>query len=217
MLLRLRTTTPTISTSCHVYTGMFPGKNGPQRFSDRIRRLVELLIAQEKPNVILIDSRAGLHDLAAVSIVGLGSTVFLFGSDTAQSWQGYKLLFSHWQSRPDIARFVRERLKMVSGLFPDHEQAARAQSFLERSHALFTETLYDEIAPGDENSNEELFNFTMEDTSAPHFPLRVKWDTRFQEFDPLQIPKGLFSDDEIRASFGEFFDGASQLISEAGQ
>ena len=197
--------------------GDVPGKSGPQRFSDRIRRLVELLVAQEKPNVILIDSRAGLHDLAAVSIVGLGSTVFLFGSDTAQSWQGYKLLFAHWQSRPDIARFVRERLKMVSGLFPDHEQAARAQSFLERSHALFTETLYDEIAPGDENSNEELFNFTMQDTSAPHFPLRVKWDNRFQEFDPLQIEKGLFSEDEIRASFGEFLDGAVQLISEAMQ
>jgi hypothetical protein len=192
-----------------------PGKNGPQRFSDRIRRLVEVLVVQEKPDVILIDSRAGLHDLAAVSVVGLASTAFLFGSDTAQSWQGYKLLFAHWQSRPDIARFVREKLKMVSGLFPDREQASRARSFLERSHALFTETLYDEIAPGDGAATEDLFNFTMEDISAPHYPLRVKWDNRFQEFDPLQIPKGLFSEDEIRASFGEFLDGADELILEA--
>jgi hypothetical protein len=192
-----------------------PGKSGPQRFSDRIKRLLDLLTVQEKPDVILIDSRAGLHDLAALSIVGLASTAFLFGTDTAQSWQGYQMLFTHWQSRPEIARLVRERLKMVSGLFPDREQASRAQSFLERSHALFTGTLYDEVAPGDKNLEEILFNFTMEDTSAPHYPLRVKWDSRFQEFDPLQIPKGLFSEDEIRASFGEFLDGAEQLISEA--
>jgi hypothetical protein len=194
-----------------------PGKNGPQRFSDRIKRLIELLAIQEKPDVILIDSRAGLHDLAAVSIVGLASTAFLFGSDAAQSWQGYKLLFAHWQSRPAIARFVREKLKMVSGLFPDREQASRAQSFLERSHALFTETLYDEIGPGDAAASEDLFNFTMGDISAPHYPLRIKWDNRFQEFDPLEIPKGLFSEDEVRASFGDFLDGAVQLISEAAE
>ena len=37
-----------------------------RRFSERVRRLVEILEEREKPDVVLIDSRAGLHDLAAL-------------------------------------------------------------------------------------------------------------------------------------------------------
>ena len=77
-----------------------------ERFSQRVHRLVNLLEAQEKPDVVLIDSRAGLHDLAAVSIVGLATFAFLFTTDTAQAWQGYRLLFSHWQAHPTVLHAV---------------------------------------------------------------------------------------------------------------
>jgi cellulose biosynthesis protein BcsQ len=186
-----------------------------RRFSERVRHLVEILEERERPDVVLIDSRAGLHDLAALSI-GLASTALLFATDAAQCWQGYRSLFVHWQSRPEVARRVRERLKIVSALFPETDQAARGRRFLERSHLLFTETLYDEVAPGvTELEDTELFNFDMENSSAPHYPLRIKWNSRFQEFDPLQIPQGLFSEDDIRGAYGEFVDGVIQLV-EAG-
>ena len=183
----------------------------PKRFSERVQRLVRTLEKRERPDVVLIDSRAGLHDLAALSIVGLASTAFLFATDAAACWQGYRSLFAHWQSRPQVARRVRERLKMVSALFPETDQAARARGFLERSHILFTETLYDEVTPGG-GEDPDLFNFDMENNAAPHYPLRIRWNSRFQEFDPLQIPKGLFGEDEIRAAYGEFVDGVIQLI-----
>ena len=53
-----------------------PGVDGPhpQRMGARMRRALELLEAQEQPEVVLIDSRAGLHDLAAVSITILADT-----------------------------------------------------------------------------------------------------------------------------------------------
>jgi len=54
--------------------------------------------------------------------IGLASTAFLFATDAAQCWQGYRSLFVHWQSRPQVARHVRERLKMVSALFPEVDQ-----------------------------------------------------------------------------------------------
>ncbi len=57
--------------------------NHAESFTKRIHRLVKKLEEIEKPDVVLIDSRAGLHDLAAVSIVGLASTAFLFATDTA--------------------------------------------------------------------------------------------------------------------------------------
>jgi cellulose biosynthesis protein BcsQ len=187
----------------------------PETFTKRICRLIDQLEVNEKPDVVLIDSRAGLHDLAAISIVGLASTAFLFATDTEQSWQGYSLLFSHWQSYPEIAIKVRERLAIVQALFPEGDQSRRAKHFLESSYTLFSETLYDEITPI--NANEALnienepFNFDLETENAPHFPLRINWNNRFQEFDPKLLGKGLFSEAEIDACFGDFLNKAIQF------
>lgn len=183
--------------------------NHTESFTRRIHRLVQKLEDMEKPDVVLIDSRAGLHDLAAVSIVGLASTAFLFATDTEQSWQGYKLLFSHWQSHPKIAVDVRRRLAIVQALFPESDQSKRARDFLEKSYGLFSETLYDEIKPGETG---EVFSFDLEDESAPHYPLRVNWNNRFQEFSPLLLSQGLFTEVEVEASFGNFFAGALEYV-----
>lgn len=183
-------------------------ENHPESFTRRIHRLVQKLEDMEKPDVVLIDSRAGLHDLAAVSIVGLASTAFLFATDTEQSWQGYKLLFSHWQSHPEIAVDVRGRLAIVQALFPESDQSKRARDFLEKSYGLFSEALYDEVPPGETSEA----SFDLEDESAPHYPFRINWNNRFQEFSPLLLRQGLFTDAEIEASFGNFFAGALQCI-----
>jgi cellulose biosynthesis protein BcsQ len=188
--------------------------NHSESFTKRIHRLVKKLEELEKPDVVLIDSRAGLHDLAAVSIVGLASTAFLFATDTPQSWQGYKLLFSHWQSHPEIAVDVRERLAIVQALFPESDQSKRARGFLEKSYELFSETLYEEIRPGETG---DAFNFDLEVESAPHYPLRINWNNRFQEFEPLLLSQGLFTDAEIEASFGNFFLGALQCVDGSGK
>lgn len=189
-------------------------ENHSEPFTKRIHRLVEKLEELEKPDVVLIDSRAGLHDLAAVSIVGLASTAFLFATDTEQSWQGYKLLFSHWQSHPDIAVDVRRRLAIVQALFPESDQSKRTKDFLEKSYGLFSEALYDEVLPGETG---EAFSFDLEDESAPHYPLRINWNNRFQEFSPLLLSQGLFTDAEIEASFGNFFTGALDILRGANE
>lgn len=182
-----------------------------ERFSERTHRFLTELEQRERPDVVLIDSRAGLHDLAAVSTVGLATDVLLFGADSAQTWQGYRLLFSHWQAYPDVLRMVRDRLIMVEALFPELNQAERAERFLEHAYTLFSETIYERIEPG-AKADPELFNFDINDTDAAHYPLRIKWNSRFQEFDPLLIPKGILSDADITASFGEFLDGVKQRV-----
>lgn len=180
-------------------------------FSQRVRRLVNTLEVQEKPDVVLIDSRTGLHDLAAVSIVSLATFAFLFAADTAQTWQGYRLLFSHWQSHPSVLLAVRERLVMVEALFPESDQAVRASRFLQNAYTLFSETIYEQIEPGKEPDS-DVFNFDMNDTAAPHYPLRIKWNNRFQEFDPLLLLKNILTEADIAATFGDFLDGAKRLI-----
>jgi len=188
-----------------------PRQGKVERFSQRTRRFLDELEKQEKPDVVLIDSRAGLHDLAAVSIVGLATDVLLFGADSAQTWQGYQLLFSHWQAYPHVLHAVRDRLIMVEALFPELDQAERAERFLEHAYTLFSETIYERIEPGVE-ADPDVFNFDIHDVAAPHYPLRIKWNSRFQEFDPLLLPQGILTDVDIAATFGEFLDGVKQRL-----
>lgn len=187
-----------------------PKSQDVERFSQRVIRLLNELENQEQPDVVLIDSRAGLHDLAALSIVELAYVAFLFATDSAQSWQGYDTLFAHWQARPNVARHVRKRIYMVDALFPEANQQNRAERFKEKAFDLFTRRLYDENNA--EGSSRDLFSFDLNDDAAPHFPMRIKWNNRFQEFDPKLLAEGLFTKADIDASFGDFLNRSTQLL-----
>jgi cellulose biosynthesis protein BcsQ len=181
-----------------------PGASGPQRMGSRMRNMVEQLEAQEKPDVVLIDSRAGLHDLAAVSITGLADTALLFATGGAQSWAGYGQLFSHWQHRPDVAKHVRERLIIVRALTPKTDREASVRGFQRKAYELFAETLYDELPADPTEDDGELFHPGEKDESAPHFPILVDWDERFQEFDPMLRPEdGGATQAQIEGAFGQ--------------
>lgn len=183
-----------------------PGTDGPQRMGARMRTMVERLEAQEKPDVVLIDSRAGLHDLAAVSITGLADTALLFATGGAQSWTGYRQLFSHWQHRPDVAKHVRERLVIVRALTPKTDREAAVRAFQRNAYELFSETLYDEL-PAEQVEEGELFHPGEKDESAPHFPILVDWDERFQEFDPMLRPEdGGATQAQIEGAFGQLIE-----------
>lgn len=189
-----------------------PRPKGPERFAARMQRVVSELAEREKPDIILIDSRAGLHDLGAISIGSLADEALLFAADSAQTWQGYRQLFGHWQQRPDVLRNVRGRLQIVQALFPETDQEARARQFLEKSYDLFRESLYDQIDPGAQTVADG-FTFDLEDEAAPHFPLRVRWNARFQEFNPLvSVQKGGIGDEEIELAFGHFVQGLKSRL-----
>lgn len=183
-----------------------PSSDGPQRMGARMRTMVERLEAQEKPDVVLIDSRAGLHDLAAISITSLADTALLFATGGAQSWSGYRQLFSHWQHRPDVAKHVRERLVIVRALTPKTDREAAVRSFQRNAYELFSETLYDEL-PAEQPEGGELFHPGEKDESAPHFPILIDWDERFQEFDPMLRPEdGGATEVQIEGAFGQLLE-----------
>lgn len=180
-----------------------PGPQGPQRMGTRLRRMVEALEAREKPDVVLVDSRAGLHDLAAAAITGLADTALLFATDSEQTWQGYRQLFTHWQHRPDVVRHVRERLAIVRALTPKSDREGGVTHFQRRAYDLFADTLYDAIPQDTGESDIEYFHPIETDEAAPHFPILVDWDERFQEFDPnLRPEQGGATEAQIDATFG---------------
>lgn len=194
-----------------------PSPTGPERFAQRMARLVTALEAQERPDIVLIDSRAGLHDLAAISIASLADLALLFATDSEQNWQGYQQLFEHWRQRPEVLRGVRERLWMVRAMFPESDQETRFQRFLERSYDLFADHLYDEIKPTDAGDDlpdvdaPEPFSFPLDSDEAPHYPLTVRWSPRFVEFDALRSRGGV-NDTDIDLAFGPFVTRVKEAI-----
>ena len=192
-----------LSKLARAYADM-PSKDGPQTFADRMLRIAGLLEAQERPDIVLIDSRAGLHDVAAVAIGSIASVALLFATDSPQHWQGYRQLFKHWQQRPDVLRQVRDRIVMVQALFPESDQAERASGFVQSAWALFHELVYDQLEPG-ADAPDDAFTFDLHNEDAPHFPMRVRWNARFQEFDPLLgRSAGGVDDTDIDLAFGPF-------------
>ena len=180
---------------------------GISGFGKRARQMLDALESAYHPDVVLIDSRAGLHDLAAISIVGLADTVLMFAVDTDQTWQGYRLLFSHWMERPRVLEAVRDKIVMVHALFPEDDQAANTRKFIEHSHDLFTSTVYE-----NEEKAGDAFNFDLMDSDAPHYPRRVFWNRRFLEFSSGLVEDGTIGDDFIEATFGELFRSVDERI-----
>lgn len=211
-----------LSKLARVYVDV-PGRDGMlgvQRFAARMQHVTQLLEAQEAPDVVLIDSRAGLHDVAAISITSLADTALLFATDSAQNWLGYAQLFAHWQHRPTVCVQVRERLAIVQALAPKSDREGRSRAFLNHAYDLFSSTLYDEIAPPASDATKpptpstDLYNPAMEDEAAPHFPIRVDWDEVFQEFDPkLRPEQGGVSEGEIDAKFGNLISWVKSRVS----
>ena len=62
--------------------------------SSQIATMIERLTARNSYDVVLIDSRAGLAELAAPAVLGLGAAVLLFGTAQNQTIQGYRALFA---------------------------------------------------------------------------------------------------------------------------
>jgi len=176
-----------------------------------VERFTELLCALEreyKPDVVLIDSRAGVDDTSALTLTQLNAQSLLFATHGRATWSAYELLFSHWQhfaELKDNGEDFRANLHVVSALAPSI--STYDKDFLDASYRLFQEHLYEELA--EDESEGERFNFGADDPDAPHYPSRVRWDDILRNFDPIQNPAQL-----EEATFKKAFGELTQLIDE---
>ena len=142
-------------------------------WAKRLSGLLSQLEDAHKPTVVLLESRSGLHDIAAATVTDLDATVLLFATDSESAWADYGILFRHWQSHDDLAKKIRERLFIVSALTPELDTELYLQRFQQKAWSLFQDHLYDEIAP--DNTGEE-FSFGLDDEEAPHYPIPIQWN-----------------------------------------
>ena len=84
----------------------------------RLNRLLVRLEDSIQPDIVVLESRSGLHDIAAATVTDLNAQVLLFATDSESNWADYGVLFRHWQ-RHALARQIRERLFIVSALTPE--------------------------------------------------------------------------------------------------
>jgi hypothetical protein len=186
--------------------------DGTMDFAARLALMLERLEKLEQPDIVLLDSRAGIHDIAAIAITRLQAMAFLFGVNTSQTWDGYQLLFGHWRQQPQRLESFRDYLRIVSGLTPDPSiSPAYLKTFAERSYDLFSNNIYEQDRI-DENSPIDLsaFNFDMSDDQAPHTPLVIRWDDALRAFDPIRFPDHL-EKTLYEKVFGHFVKEAERL------
>ncbi len=183
-------------------------QGGLETWSMRLNRLVDRLESLHQPDVILIDSRAGIDDVAAACVTDLGAhTVLMFAIQGQQTWTGYRALFSYWSQRGIITE-IRDRLQLVAGLVPDDERRLEYLAALRSdSYDLFVDT-YDAVPPGEISE----WNYEEDDGNAPHSPLGVRWNRGWYGLLSLQQRLTQVDQTEVKAVFGALLDFLDRAV-----
>ncbi|TMQ13423.1 MAG: ParA family protein [Deltaproteobacteria bacterium] len=172
-----------------IYTAP-PGKGD---FAVRLAGLLDELEAAEQPDWVLLDSRAGIHDLAAVAVTRLDATSLLFAVDTPQTWLAY-----------------RYRLRIVAGQVPETDRERYLEGLRDSASVLFEDYLYDAADANDDDA----FNFDVGDRDAPHSPVPIYWRRELQGWDPTREPPTV-TPDQLRGAFGELLDYVDDTLASA--
>ncbi|RAI45574.1 hypothetical protein CH341_03195 [Rhodoplanes roseus] len=179
----------------------------------QISSMIARLSAREAYDVILIDSRAGLAELAAPAMLRLGATVLLFGTAQKQTIEGYRSLLTALKLLAQRDRMEgrnadwRLMFKAVYAKASFNEDAAAA--FRDDLYELFADGLYDEEQDG--GNGDDDVTFPIDDQSAPHWPLVIPFNQSFIDFDPSRAPSHL-TQAFYEQTFRPFLDGLDGII-----
>jgi hypothetical protein len=167
-----------------------------------------------RPDVVLLDSRAGVHDIAAVVITQLADLSLLFALDSSQTWNGYRLLFQQWTQVPEQAREIRNRLQMVASMVPRADREAYLERFRDHAQSCFAETLYDDVQAIEGAADDDQYNPAPDDEFAPHYPWPILHVPEYVGLDFSARPDWHGID---RSAYALFLDNAASMILREGR
>lgn len=187
-----------------------------ENWSQRLYRLIDALEKQWRPDVILLDSRAGIDEVASSCVTDLGAQlVLLFAIDGEQTWSGYRTLFEFWKRSGRVEQ-IRDRLQLVGAMIPDDEtRRDYFERLRESSEDLFTNHLYDEIPPGE--SEADYFSFDGQDETAPHYPWAIRWNRGFAALYSMHARLRAIEPTEVEAVFGPLISGIDAVMHGNGE
>lgn len=149
--------------------------------ADRLDRLLGCIgELSDPPQVVLVDCRAGMHDLGSAAVTRLGAEVLLFARDDKQDWWAYERLFDLLKHAPSVSggmgidTDLRWKLKMVAAQTPPREDARR--KYLDNSYGAWNQFYDDETAASGSRGGFEPHVFGRDDIEAPHHPFFINFD-----------------------------------------
>jgi hypothetical protein len=145
-----------------------------------LHALLVQLRSKVKPDIVLVDSRAGFHDLGGLTLSGLAHLQVMFGLRSEQSWQGLALAIAHLGKEMVLSGAQQRECAIVqtmtspSGAVREDE----VRRFKERSFEVFSANYYDSV----DTEDAEWPVPDIESTEAPHYPAVLTWDVRISGY-----------------------------------
>ncbi|NUT80710.1 tyrosine-protein kinase family protein [Pseudomonas brassicacearum] len=182
-----------------------------ESWSQRLQRLISQLEERWAPDVILVDSRAGIDEVASTCITDLGANlVLLFALDGDQTWSGYRILFRHWRTT-GVAREIRERLQVIGALIPELDGPEYTVGLREEAWSLFADELYDEV-PAGTTATGETWSFDSADEGGPHYAWPIRWNRGFNSLRAVHSRLKGIDANEVLAVFGPVIQGVFSVV-----
>lgn len=182
-----------------------PHPGGPTiSVRERVRSILEKISRRRPYDAILVDSRAGLAEISATSLLGLGGDILLFGIDQPQTFEDFSYLLAHLAALPlSGSSDWRSRMKVIHAKAKPSSEAR--SKFQDQMYEVFADHFYED------DSSDDAFVFSVEDQVAPHFSVPIYLDSTFAEFNPVGDPK-LLETSVYRSTFGEFLSFATARL-----
>lgn len=146
-------------------------------------RLLERIRDELRPHAILLDVRAGLHDLGGISLAGLSHMELVFAVHSSQTWAGLPLVMRH------LGRLRAPWVKLIHALVPPKERGG------DRAHEEFVRQAYDVCC---EHYYREDDVPDLLDDSAAHRALRLPHREALMGLSDLAVSRGTLLSDEHR-------------------
>jgi hypothetical protein len=202
-----------ISKLGRVYASSFDVGGNLLGLAERLDLLLESIQKlDDSPDVVLLDSRAGLHDIGA-AVTRLGAEVFFFARNDDQNWWAYKQIFDHLKLSKSVSKGMgddddlRWKLRMVAAQTAPNDAARR--DWVERSYSEWISFYDDESAAP--SPDFEPVVFAKDDEEAPHYPLFINFDVGVRSLS-IKDPEFRPNWDFVQGIFGDFFAGAMQRL-----
>ena len=165
------------------------------RFGDRLERALNAALKQQPGiDVVILDSRAGLHDIAVVALTRLATHRLFFCQNSLQTRSGIRELLTAWRDTIGGANwaafdYLRRTTTTIAALSPRSE--TYLNQFADDFQEIYAMTLYDDDAViagglGATEATTDVFTFSPLDQAAPHFPV------------PLFHARGLVAAESLR-------------------
>jgi hypothetical protein len=180
--------------------------------ASQMASMLECVESHRTYDVVMIDSRAGLAEITASAIIGLGANVLLFGSSQTQTYEGFRALFAALRMLVQRDLLLGRSARWRQSIKAVHAKASLEPQAVARHrdelYELFAEYLYDAEIEGGSSSE---FAFSIDDPNAPHWPLIIPFNPIFADFDSARNANQL-TQTFYEQTFRQFLNGVDTLI-----